>query len=219
MKGVFVTGTDTEIGKTVVSAALMLVLRPKLSVCYWKPVQTGIEADDDTRTVRELADCTDEEIFDEGFRLEKPLSPHLSARLAGVSISVEKVLDFVKNFSDDDRFWIVEGAGGIFVPLNETELMIDLIKALNLSVVVAARSGLGTINHTLLTLEALRNRGLKILGVVMNGAPNEENRRAVEHFGATKVLAQIPTFEKLSGENLKVWANENLRELESALRR
>lgn len=218
MNGLFVTGTDTNVGKTVISAGLMRALRGTKNICYWKPVQTGIEADDDTQTIRELANCSAGEIFNEGFRLEKPLSPHLSARLAGVSITVAKTLDFISNHTAE-KFWIVEGAGGVLVPLGETEMMIDLMKALNLPVVVAARAGLGTINHTLLTLEVLRRGGLKIFGVIMNGEPNEENRRAIERFGKTKVLAQMPEFKTLTSENLKTWADENLNDFRVADRR
>jgi dethiobiotin synthase len=209
MNGLFITGTDTNIGKTIVSAAFICALRARKNVCYWKPVQTGIETDDDTQTVRELANCADAEIFDKGFRLEKPLSPHLSARLAAVEITIEMILDFLPA-DKGEKFWIIEGAGGAFVPLNERELMIDLMKTLALPVVVVARSGLGTINHTLLTVEALRNRDLKVSGVVMNGEPNEENKKAIELFGQVEVLAQMPKFENLTSDNLALWANKNL---------
>ncbi len=208
MNGIFVTGTDTNVGKTIVSAALIYALRERETVCYWKPIQTGIETDDDTQTVRELTNGTSDEIFDKGFRLEKPLSPHLSARLAGVEITVEKILNFIKN-KTTDKFWIVEGAGGVLVPLNENELMIDLMKALNLPVLIVSRAELGTINHTLLTIETVRNRALKIAGVIMNGEPNAENRKAIEKFGKVKVLAEIPKFETLNNKTLKVWINQN----------
>lgn len=204
MNGIFVTGTDTNVGKTIVSAALLLALREKKTVCYWKPIQTGIEADDDTRTVRQLANCSNAEIFDKGFRLEKPLSPHLSARLANIEITVEKVLNFLPR-DEEKPFWIVEGAGGALVPLNERELMIDLIAALRLPALVVARSGLGTINHTLLTVEILRRRELEISGVVMNGEPNAENRNAIEHFGSVKVLAEIPKLQPLTRESLTAY--------------
>lgn len=207
MKGIFVTGTDTGIGKTIVSAALMNSFREKENVCYWKPIQTGTEEDNDTETVRKLANCSGEEIYDKGFRLEKPLSPHLSARLANVEITIQKTLSFVENQSEN-KFWIVEGAGGVLVPLNENELMIDLIKALNLPVVIVSRSGLGTINHTLLTIEVLRNKGLEILGVIMNGEPNLENKKAIEHFGKVSVLAEMPKFEKLDRDTLKNWSSK-----------
>ena len=209
MNGIFVTGTDTNVGKSVVSAALMCAFRSNESVCYWKPIQTGIETDDDTQTVRNLAKCADAEIFDEGFRLEKPLSPHLAARLANVEITIEKTLAFLPEWKNE-KLWIIEGAGGVFVPLNENELMIDLIKALDLPVVVAARSGLGTINHTLLTVEILRNRGLEIRGVIMNGERNIENRKAIERFGRVKVLAEMPRFGRLNNAELAIWTKENL---------
>ena len=208
MKGFFVTGTDTGIGKTIVSASLAIALKQSEKICYWKPIQTGIEEDNDTETVRNLANLSNEEIFDEGFRLEKPFSPHLSARLANVQLTIGKVLRFLEN-ADSERFFIVEGAGGVLVPLNDYEMMIDLMKALNLPVIVVARSGLGTINHTCLTLEMLRNRGLEIFGVIMSGEPNTENRQAIEYFGNTKVLAEMPKFETLSSETLVAWSKEN----------
>lgn len=207
MNGIFVTGTGTGVGKTIVAASLIFAFRKKKAVTYWKPVQTGIEEDNDTETVKILANCNSAEIFDKGFRLKMPLSPHLSAQLANMEISVEKVLQFLEK---DERFWIVEGAGGILVPLNETETMVDLIKALNLPVLIVAQSGLGTINHTLLTIEALRNRKLEICGVIMNGDPNEENKKAIEHFGKTRVLAQIPIFENISFKILDDWLVKKL---------
>lgn len=201
-QGFFVTGTDTNVGKTVVSAALLCALRRKHNVCYWKPVQTGIETDDDTREVTRLANCQEAEIYNAGYRLEKPLSPHLSARLAGVSIKISDLIELWKN-APDDKFWLIEGAGGVFVPLNETELMIDLMAKLNLPVIIAARSGLGTINHTLLTVEALRNRNLQVFGVMMNGEPNLENKKAIEHYGGVKVIGELPHLEKLNFETLQ----------------
>ena len=102
------------------------------------------------------------------------------ARLAGVEITLEKILDFISEEKTDEHFWIVEGAGGILVPLNERDLMTDLMSALGLPVLIVARSGLGTINHTLLTLEALRQRELEIEGVILSGEPNLENKRAIE---------------------------------------
>lgn len=201
MKGFFVTGTGTGVGKTVCSAILMNELRRSMPVCYWKPVQTGIEEDNDTLTVKTLAACADEEIFEAGFRLEKPLSPHLAARLADVELTIEKILQFIEN-TDDKRFWIIEGAGGLLVPLNESELMSDLIKALNLPVIVVAQSGLGTINHTLLTLEALRNRRIRSAGVMLNGEPNAENKKAIEHFGKIRIIAEVPKMERLNIKNV-----------------
>jgi dethiobiotin synthase len=211
MTGIFVTGTDTGIGKTFVSAGLMCGLRTAKNICYWKPIQTGIEEDNDTEMVRNLAKCLDFEIHDQGIKLERPLSPHLAARLSGVEISIEKTLALNPEIGiESDKFWIVEGAGGVLVPINESELMIDLIKVLDLPVLIVARSGLGTINHTVLTIEALRNRNIEICGVVMNGVPNLENKQAIEFYGKTRVLAEMPKFEKLDSDEFRKWSENNL---------
>ena len=163
MKGLFITGTDTGVGKTVASAALLLRYQRIIALRYWKPIQTGMEEDDDTATVRFLAGC---EVFAQGIRLPKPVSPHLAARWAGTPIDVDAL---VGSLPGGNNAWLVEGAGGVLVPVNETHMIADLISRLGLAVVVVARSGLGTINHTLLTLEALRARALPIAGVLLAG--------------------------------------------------
>jgi dethiobiotin synthase len=205
LSGLFVTGTDTGVGKTVVSAALMHRLRLAGPVRYWKPVQTGIEQDDDTETVRGLGACRDEEIFEDGVRLPRPLSPHASARLAGVTIAIDDILRRVAGQSSPPR-WVVEGAGGVLVPLNDREMMIDLMARLALPVVVVARSGLGTINHTLLTLEALAARRLTVAGVVMNGPPDPSNRAAIATYGRVAVIGELPPLDPLTANALSACA-------------
>lgn len=209
MHGLFVTGTDTNVGKTAVAAALMHRYRHAGKLCYWKPIQTGIEQDNDTATVRKLGECLDDEILDIGVRLPRPLSPHLAAQLAGETIKLERLLDLVTAKSGD-QYWIVEGAGGVLVPINEKYLIIDLIERLRLPVVVTARSVLGTINHTLLTLEVLRQRAVRIAGVVMVGASNHDNRAAIEYYGRVPVLGEMPHFALLTAEVLKSWARAEL---------
>ena len=204
MHGVFVTGTDTGVGKTVVAAALVACLRRHGPAGYWKPVQTGVEQDDDTATVRTLAGCTDAEVWNRGVRLERPLSPHLAARLAGQALSVNAILADAPD--DTSRTWVVEGAGGVLVPLNDTEAMSTLMVRMRLPVVLVARSTLGTINHSLLTLEALRNRGLSVAGLVMVGPPNPENRAAVAARGHVPVLGELPGLDPLNRESLAAWA-------------
>jgi len=201
----FVTGTDTGVGKTVVSAALMHHLRRSGPVRYWKPVQTGIEQDDDTATVRRLAACGAVEVFDAGVRLPRPLSPHASARLAGVTIAIDDIVQRVAGQTSPPT-WIVEGAGGVLVPLNERELMIDLMVRLALPVVVAARSGLGTINHTLMTLEALAARRLTVAGVVMSGPLDPSNRAAIETYGHVPVIGELPPLDPLTAGSLNTCA-------------
>lgn len=208
-RGLFVTGTDTGVGKTVACAALMHRYRNAGPVGYWKPIQTGIEVDNDTSVVRDLGACSDAEIFDEGIRLERPVSPHLAARLAGASIELRD-LEAMASRLPADRGWIVEGAGGALVPLNDNRFMTDWMVRLGFPVLVVARSGLGTINHTLLTLEVLRARSLRLAGVVMVGEPNEENRRAIEQYGRLAVVGEMPLLADLSAAALSQWAMSGL---------
>ena len=202
-RGIFVTGTDTNVGKTVVAAALMARYRAEAPLRYWKPVQTGIEHDDDTGEVKRLAAAEDREVLDSGVRLPHAVSPHLAARLAGTRVTVHSLLHRLQ--PDPDTRWIVEGAGGVLVPLNERETMADLMTTLDLPVVIAARSMLGTINHTLMTIEVLRRRMLRVAGVVMVGERNDENRLAIEKYGAAEVIAQMPLFDPLTPTAIEQW--------------
>ena len=204
ISGVFVTGTSTGVGKTVACAALMAGLRRSRPARYWKPVQTGIEIDDDTAEVARLAGLEQREFVREGIRLERPVSPHLAARWAGIRIDVAQVLKLLPDSADG--FYVIEGAGGTLVPLNERETMADLMVALGLPVVVAALATLGTINHTLLTLEALRERGIDVAGVMMNGT-DAENRAAIEHYGQVRVIAEMPRFDPLTPCAVQEWAH------------
>ncbi len=204
--GLFITGTDTNVGKTVLSAALMHRYRHAMSVRYWKPVQTGFPGDDDTAEVRRLGECSEAEILDTGIRLPRPLSPHLAAELSGAIINMRALAATARA----EAGWIVEGAGGVLVPLNNADLMVNLMRLLGLAAVVMARSTLGTINHTLLTLEALRARRIPIAGVVMGGEPNSDNRRAIETFGRVSVLGEMPRFPDLSSTVLCEWAGAEL---------
>jgi dethiobiotin synthase len=208
MTGLFVTGTGTNIGKTVVSAALLCRYRSYRNVapiCYWKPVQTGAPEDDDTAIVKDLAACNHEEICGSGIRLPRALCPHLSAELSGTRIEISEIVPAVRDSNPRQR-WLVEGAGGVLVPLNAKEFMADLMSALGLPVVIVASSQLGTINHTLLTLEALRQRSITVAGVILNGEPNPDNRRAIETFGDVAVLGEMPRFIHLTPATLNKWS-------------
>jgi dethiobiotin synthetase len=185
----FVTGTDTNVGKTIVSAILVAGLK----AFYWKPIQSGIIDGTDSKDVQRLSGCESCRILPERYVLNQPLSPHASAAIDGVRISLSDI-----ELPDVEGPLVVEGAGGIMVPLNENELVVDLIAKFALPVIVVARSGLGTINHTVLTVAALRRRGADIFGVVMNGELNEGNRQAIEHYADVKVLAQIQPLRDLS---------------------
>ena len=209
MRGLFVTGTDTDVGKTVVSAALMHRYRGQFPLRYWKPVQTGIEEADDTTTVRRLGNCTDVEILDQGVRLKRPLSPHNAAELEGETIELARICK-MPTCKYAEFHWIVEGAGGVLVPLNDKALMINLMKILQLPVVVVARTDLGTINHTLLTIESLKQRDLPVVGVVLVGEPKIGTRKAIEMHSSTAVLGEMPRLNELNATTLSDWARTNL---------
>ena len=185
----FVTGTDTGVGKTVVAAWLCL----HLGATYWKPIQSGLDGETDTQIVARLSGAP---TAPEAYRLPDALSPHLSAARAGLRIALDRIV------APSATRLVIEGAGGLLVPLDETRTMADLIARLGAPVLVVARSGLGTINHTRLTLEALRARGLTAIGVVMVGEPNAENRRAIERYGRTSVLAEIPPLPRIDRATL-----------------
>jgi dethiobiotin synthase len=194
VQGFFVTGTDTDVGKTLVSAWLL----SHLDGCYWKPVQAGTEPETDSMTVRRLAELSEDRILPEAYVLREPLSPHEAAKREGVVIDLNRL-----KAPACERALIVEGAGGLMVPLNDEAFVIDLAAELRLPIVLVARSTLGTINHTLLSLEALRRRGLFIAGVVMNGPETPHNRAAIERYGKTQVLAEIPRLEAVNRDALK----------------
>jgi dethiobiotin synthetase len=190
MNGYFVTGTDTNVGKTVLSALLVVAL----DAVYWKPVQTGANEGKDRDSVRRWTEAAEDRFPAERYCFDPPVSPHLAAQEAGVRISLDA---FEFPAAPSDRKWIVEGAGGVMVPLNERGLMRDLMRQVGFPVVVAARTALGTINHTLLTLSALREAHLPICGVALIGEENVENRRAIEHYGNTRVLGHIPILKEI----------------------
>jgi dethiobiotin synthase len=209
LRGVFVTGTDTSVGKTVVSAALVCRYRQIDSLRYWKPIQTGIDQDDDTAEVCRLAACGRERVLDGGVRLPRPVAPHLAARLNGTSIDLGALVGIAVARPAVER-WVVEGAGGVLVPVNSSDLMVDVIVGLMLPALVVARSGLGTINHTLLTLEGLRSRSVVVAGVVMVGPPDADNRQAIEDYGRVRVLGEMPWLDPLAPESLRRWAERSL---------
>lgn len=188
VEAIFVTGTDTGVGKTVVSAALVLGLKG----VYWKPVQSGLLPCTDTEWVQRVTGLESCHFHPEAYRLKLPQSPHLAAREEGVSISLQKIEP------PKIRPLIVEGSGGVLVPINEKEFMIDLIEQLRMPVLVVARSTLGTINHTLLTLAQLKERQIPIAGVVLNGPKSPWNRQAIEQYGQVKVVGEIEPKEVLN---------------------
>lgn len=198
-----VTATDTEIGKTVVSA-LILHRYAGSGAAYWKPIATGAETDRDTDTVARLGP-EGATLAEEAYLFDPPVSPHLASRWAGEPIDPDLILGRFDRLRLEHRFrpWVVEGIGGLLVPIrDDSTLLADLLVALGLPCLLVASSQLGTINHTLLSLEAMRARGLEVAGVALNGPPNRDNREAIELFGDVPVIAEVEPFEPLNRESL-----------------
>jgi len=193
LQGFFVTGTDTGVGKTLVAAWLLT----HLDGCYWKPVQAGTEPVTDTGAVRCLAELSDDRILPEAYVLPEAMAPHEAARRAGVRIDMATIAP-----PHLERPLVVEGVGGMLVPLDEENYVIDIARNLHLPVILVARSALGTINHTLLSLEALRSRGLPLAGVVMSGPKTPHNRAAIERYGRVKIIAEIPWLPSVTRASL-----------------
>ena len=191
----FVTGTDTGVGKTVVSATLCAAL----DAIYWKPIQTGTREGTDRATVVRIAGLARKRTLPEVYRFPPPVSPHLAARLAREKIQLRKII--MPAIAPSENL-IAEGAGGVFVPLNEMELTTALMKRLGLPVLLVARTSLGTINHTLLSIAALRAASLDLHGVIMVGKANVENRRAIEHYGQVHVIGRLPFLSRLARNTL-----------------
>jgi dethiobiotin synthetase len=191
---IVVTGTDTGIGKTVFAAGLAALLDGD----YWKPVQSGLEDETDSQVVHRLSGLPAECIRPEAWRLRMPASPHLAAELDGVSIDPDALVPALGM-----RPLVIEGAGGLMVPLTRATLFIDVFARWGLPVVLCARTSLGTINHTLLSVEALQHRRIPILGIAFIGDEHEENRRIIGMKSGVPILGRLPWLEPLTPDALQ----------------
>lgn len=191
---IVVTGTDTDVGKTVFCAGLAALL----GASYWKPVQAGLEGGTDAETVARLGRLPPERVLPEAWRLNTPVSPHLAAEIDGVEIDPEALIP-----PEIDDPLIVEGAGGLFVPLTCDTLMIDVFARWGLPTVLVARTALGTINHTLLSLGALKARGVPVIGVAFMGAERADSERTIARFSGAKLLGRLPRLDRLDAETLE----------------
>ncbi|MEX0661084.1 MAG: dethiobiotin synthase [Balneolaceae bacterium] len=200
----FISGTDTDIGKTVISSMLVA----GLNAGYWKPVQAGRDPITDREFVEKVTDLPESHFYKEAYDLTEPMSPHAAAKIDGVEIKLDEFN--LPNYSQ--KHLIVEGAGGLIVPLNEREYVIDLMSHLNLPTLLVAKSGLGTLNHTLLSLEALRSRGIEVFGVVMVGDDHPSNFEAIKHYGNISRLIQVPFLKEINKENLIIQFKKSFSE-------
>ena len=188
----FLTGTDTEVGKTVISAWLMI----HYQYHYWKPIQSGMDSPD-TGTVQKITGFDNSFFFPPAYELQQPLSPHESAKRDGIEIELTNFL-----LPQKEEKIIVEGAGGILVPINEKYFIADIIKLLKLPILLVARSSLGTINHTLLTVSELKKRNLPLQGIILNGERNQSNKEAIEKYSGIPVVSELEPLNTLDKKTL-----------------
>ena len=191
MKKIFVTGIGTDVGKTVVSA----ILAEALEADYWKPVQAGDLENSDSIKVENLISNTKTKIHTEGIKLNSPMSPHAAAEIDNVEI---RLTDFC--LPETNNNLIVEGAGGLMVPLNDKDLIIDLIKHLGIDVVLVSQNYLGSINHTILSIDALKNRGINVLGIIFNGDSNKETEKYILNYSKLPCLGRIEQHTEVNKE-------------------
>lgn len=191
MKRFFITGIGTDVGKTLASAILV----EALNADYWKPIQAGDLNNTDTMKVRSLISNTKSKFHPETYQLTKPMSPHAAAEADGIKINIEKIILPVTS-----NTLIIEGAGGLMVPLNEQYLVIDLIKKIKSEVIIISSNYLGSINHTLLTVEALKNRNIPIAGIIFNGRSTKSTEDYILGYTGLKRLLHIEDEKKIDRE-------------------
>ncbi len=195
MKKVFLTGIGTEVGKTVISAILV----EKFKMDYWKPVQAGELDYSDSMKVREWVQNKDSVFHEERYRLKTPASPHFAAEVDQIQIELG---DFEAPQTSNNL--LIEGAGGLMVPLNSKgDLIIDLIPKVADSAILVSRNYLGSINHTMLSIEALKSRGIEIEGVIFNGEPNEATEEIILEKYELKCLGKVPLLSNIDSLKIK----------------
>jgi dethiobiotin synthetase len=188
-----ITGTDTDVGKTVFAAALVAAL----DGYYWKPVQAGLADGNDSQTVTALSGLATERILPEAYRLTTPCSPHRASEIDGITIDPAHLQK-----PDIDGPLIIEGAGGVMVPMTRDLLAADLFAAWDVPVVLVARTALGTINHSLLSIEALRSRGIEITGIAFIGDANADSEQTICALSKVKHLGRLPRLNPLNRDTL-----------------
>ncbi len=185
----FITGIGTDVGKTVAAA----IVTESLKADYWKPIQAGDLEHSDSKKIRSLISNTETFIYPEGAILNTPMSPHAAAEIDGVNLSVKNI-----KRPDTSRSLVIEGAGGILVPINNKETILDLIKPTD-KVIVVSRHYLGSINHTLLTIEMLKSKGLQVAGIIFNGEENASTEQVILEMTEVHLIGRIqqePYFDR-----------------------
>lgn len=200
---IFITGIGTDVGKTIASA----IVTEALEADYWKPIQAGDVDNSDSHKLKNLISNPKTKIHPNSYLLQTPASPHLAASLDGIIIDRKEIKE-----PKTKNHLVIEGAGGIFVPINDTETIVDLIQK-EYKVIVVSRHYLGSINHTLLTIEALKNRKLNVSGIVFNGDPNTSSEEIILNKTGIKFIGRIEKEPYFDQNVIKEYAdvfNENL---------
>ncbi|WP_158736281.1 dethiobiotin synthase [Alteribacillus sp. YIM 98480] len=220
--GIFVTGTDTDVGKTFVASGVAAALRQQgTDVGVFKPMLSGIKRENpnsDSFLLKQMAG--DENALQDitPFVFEEALAPYLAAKRAGVFVKLEDIIKKWRNIQADHSFFIVEGAGGITVPYGEEYLVSDVAKEIGFPILVVARAGLGTVNHTILTVEHARCKGLEVAGVVINGfkeqgddLASKTNPKLIEKFAQVPVLGVVPWAENLNKAEMAAFFKKHVK--------
>lgn len=195
----FVTGIGTDVGKTVIAA----ILTEALEADYWKPIQAGDLENSDTIKVQKLVSNTKTVFHKETYQLTQPMSPHAAARIDKIEISLDKI-----QLPKTTNNLIIEGAGGLMVPLNDKVLIIDLIKELDAEVVLVSQNYLGSINHTLLSIESLKTRNIKIAGIIFNGEQNIESEKYILDYTGLTCLGRVAQHKTIDKKAVLSYKNQ-----------
>lgn len=198
MNKYFITGIGTDIGKTVVSAIVVEALKAD----YWKPIQAGELDYSDADKVREWISNKTSKFFDGSYNLKTPMSPHAAAAIDGITIDINLIKE-----PRTSNALVIEGAGGLLVPLNEENTILDLIKN-DYKIIVVSRHYLGSINHTLLTLNVLKRQGFKVAGIIFNGDVNKTTESIIEKLGDVPVIGRISEEAEINREIVKKYADQ-----------
>src|ERR1700752_3235259 len=182
MRKIFVTGIGTDVGKTVVSA----VLTQALKADYWKPIQTGTEYDNDTERVKKLVTNPSSVFHKEAYALKASVAPYAAAKAENIRIDLENI-----RLPETNNTLIIEGAGGLFVPLNEKDFVIDLITKFDAETILVVQNYLGSINHTLLSIEALKSRNIHVLGIIISGIENQMSEKIILQHSGLPLLGRM----------------------------
>jgi len=193
-QGFVITGTDTDVGKTVFAAGLAAALDGS----YWKPVQAGLAGETDTEIVRRLSGLPKERMLREAYRLTTAASPHLAAERDGIEIDTARL-----TVPETAQPLVVEGVGGLLVPLTREFLQIDLFVRWGMPIILCASTRLGTINHSLLSIEALKRRSILLLGIVFVGDESADSERTIAEMGGVRHLGRLPWLDPLDSSSLR----------------